>query len=179
MVGSLMYVMIATRPDLATAVGIVSKYLDKPKKAHCELVKHIYKYLRTNTNYQLIYKTTDNDITLSGYVDAGYANVDKFHSTSGYAFMVNDNLISWYSGKQSVTAQSTAEAEYYAAVKGANECIWIKQLLNELGFPQGTIPIYEDNQACIALSKNPEDHKRTNTFNLNIISYVNMLQIKN
>ena len=62
---------------------------------------------------------------------------------------------------QSIIAQSSAEAEYYAAVSASNECIWMKQLLDDLGFPQETIEIYEDNQACIALTKNPEDHKRT------------------
>ena len=58
-------------------------------------------------------------------------------------------------------AQSSAEAEYYAAVSAANEGIWLKQLLLDLGFSQQTIIIKEDNQACIALTKNPEDHKRT------------------
>jgi hypothetical protein len=46
-------------------------------------------------------------------------------------------------------------------VSAANEALWLKQLLRDLGFHQGVIQIYEDNQACIALTKNPEDHKRT------------------
>ena len=58
-------------------------------------------------------------------------------------------------------AQSSAEAEYYAAVSAANEAIWLKQLLLDLGFSQQTIIIKEDNQACIALTKNPEDHEGT------------------
>ena len=49
-VGSLMYAMLGTRPDLATAVSVVSKYLDKPKSTHVKLVQHILKYLRTNQN---------------------------------------------------------------------------------------------------------------------------------
>jgi hypothetical protein len=77
-----------------------------------------------------------------------------------------------YSGAQSIIAQSSAEAEYYAAVTAANECIWLKQLLHDLGFPQETIEIYEDNQAYIALTKNPEDHKRTNIFKSNIMWFV-------
>src|SRR5205807_6726992 len=71
------------------------------------------------------------------------------------------SLVSWYSGCQSVTAESSAEAEYYAAVSASNECVWFKQLLLDLGFPQDTVEILEDNQACISLTKNPEDHKRT------------------
>ena len=62
---------------------------------------------------------------------------------------------------QLVVAQSAAEPEYYAAVSAANEAIWLKQFLQELGCRQGTVILYEDNKACIALTKNPEQHKRT------------------
>ena len=71
-----------------------------------------------------------------------------------------NSLISWYSGSQSVVAQSSAEAEYYAAVAAANEVMWFKQFFKDLGFEQDTVEIFEDNQACIALTKNPKDHKR-------------------
>ncbi len=76
--------------------------------------------------------------------------------------MLGSCLISWFSGEQNhKTAQSSAEAEYYAAVHCANEIIWTKQLMLELGYKQGKVVIYEDNNACIALTKNPEDHKST------------------
>ena len=161
MVGSLMYAMTGTRPDLAAAVSIVSRHLERPKKIHCELVRHIYWYLKSNPDYQLTYRPCGKEPLLKGYVDAAYANQEGYKSTSGFAFTLNDSLISWYSGRQSVVAQSTAESEYYAAVKGANECVWLKQLLFDLGFAQGCVSLMEDNQACIILSKNPEDHKRT------------------
>lgn len=161
MVGSLMYAMTGTRPDLAAAVSIVSRYLENPKKIHCDLVRHIYQYVKSNLDYKLLFKSESQVPVLTGYVDAAYGNREGFRSTSGYAFMLNNSLISWYSGRQSIVAQSTAESEYYAAVKGANECIWLKQLLSDLGFEQGCVSIMEDNQACISLSKNPEDHKRT------------------
>ena len=161
MVGSLMYAMIGTRPDLATAIGIVCRYLQNPKKIHCELVRHIYRYVRSNLEFKLQYSPSERPLQLVGYADASYANGVDFKSTSGYAYMLGNCLVSWYSGKQSVVAQSSAEAEYYAAVKAANEAIWFQDLLNELGFPQSATTIYEDNQACIALSKNPQDHKRT------------------
>jgi hypothetical protein len=160
MVGSLMYAMIGTRPDLAVAVSVVSKYLDKPTKTHCELVKHIFRYLRANLDVKLHYKT-GNEPIIEGYADASYANDINFKSRSGYAVLLGGCIISWYSGAQPVTAQSSAEAEYYAAVSCANEIIWQKTLMKELGYPQTTVIIHEDNQACLALVKNPEDHKRT------------------
>jgi hypothetical protein len=161
-IGSLMYAMVATRPDLAVAVSVLSKYVERPQKVHIELLKHLLKYVKTNLNYSLEFtgKKQDN-ISLVGYVDASYASDPDYKSLSGYGFLVNNCLVSWHCGKQSIVAQSTAEAEYYAAVSGANECIWLKQLLLDLGYEQQNVTLFEDNEACIILSRNPEDHKRT------------------
>ena len=76
-VGSLMYAMLGTRPDLATAVSVVSKYLDKPKPTHVKLVQHILKYLQTNQNYKLKFQNYGS-VILTGYADAGYANDDNY-----------------------------------------------------------------------------------------------------
>jgi hypothetical protein len=160
MVGSLIYAMLGTRPDLAFAVSILSRHLDNPNEIHVELLRHVFRYLRKNISLGLIYKR-GAPIVVSGYVDAAYANHSDYRSTSGYGLTVGSSLVSWYSKRQSVVAQSSAESEYYAAVDAANEAVWFKRLLTELGFSQGCITLYEDNQACIALSKNPEDHKRT------------------
>ncbi|GJX84109.1 putative RNA-directed DNA polymerase [Tanacetum coccineum] len=45
-VGSLMYAMVCTRPDLANKVGVVSRFLSNPGKKHWEAVKWIFRYLR-------------------------------------------------------------------------------------------------------------------------------------
>jgi histone deacetylase 1/2 len=160
-VGSIMYAMLGTRPDLACAVSIVSQFLDKHKPTHVKLVQRILHYIRANLELKLVYGSTNKSFTLSGYCDASYANEIDYYSRSGYGFMLGDSLISWYSKKQPVIAQSAAEAEYYAASVASNEAVWLQKLLKELGFDQKTVTLYEDNQACIALTKNPEDHKRT------------------
>ena len=160
-VGSLMYAMLGTRPDLACALSVVSQFLDKHKLTHVKLVQRILQYIRVNLELKLLYGSNDNSFTITGYCDASYANEIGYYSRSGYAFMVGNSLISWYSKKQPVIAQSAAEAEYYAASAAANEAVWLQKLLKELGFDQKTVTLYEDNQACIALTKNPEDHKRT------------------
>ena len=98
---------------------------------------------------------------VGGYVDAAYANNEMYRSTTGFCFTVGSCLVSWYSKRQSVVAQSSAEAEYYAASDASNEAVWLKDLVTELGYPQKTVILHEDNQACIALTKNPENHKRT------------------
>ena len=156
-----MYAMLGTRPDLAVAISVVSQFLDKVKPSHVKLVQNILQYIRVNKDIKLVYGRSKNDTRLKGYVDASYGNETEYKSRSGHAFMIGNNLISWLSTKQSVVAQSAAESEYYAAVSAANEGVWLSQLLEDIGFKQQTIPLYEDNQACIALTKNPEDHKRT------------------
>jgi hypothetical protein len=161
MVGSLMYAMVCTRPDLALAVSIASRYLAEPKKVHCDIVSHIWKYVRNNLNLGLQFTRGDGTLTLEGYVDASYANEPQCKSTTGFIFLLGGSAVSWVCQRQSCIAQSTAEAEYYAAVSAGNEVIWLKQLLADIKEPQQTVTIHEDNNACIVLSRNPQDHKRT------------------
>lgn len=160
MVGSLMYAMISTRPDLAQSLSIVSRFLSKPNVNHCNLVRHIFQYVRGNLENVLVFKPT-KDIILTGYVDAAYGNNFNCVSTSGYCFQIGNTIVSWYSKAQSVTALSAAEAEYIAATEATKEAIWWRQFLEDLGYPQATTILYEDNQACILLSKNPQSHSRT------------------
>ncbi len=71
MLGSLMYAMICTRPDLSTAVSILSRYTRNPKKIHCQLIQHTFRYARDNS-YAIQYKY-NSPLKLEGYVDAAYA----------------------------------------------------------------------------------------------------------
>jgi hypothetical protein len=75
--------------------------------------------------------------------------------------MLGDSLISWKSFKEPVIALSTAEAEYIALTSAVQECIFLQQFFNGLGMKQSMTEIHEDNNACIALAKNPQEKKRT------------------
>jgi hypothetical protein len=112
-------------------------------------------------NLGLQFTRGDGTLTLEGYVDASYANEPQCKSTTGFIFLLGGSAVSWVCQRQSCIAQSTAEAEYYAAVSAGNEVIWLKQLLADIKEPQQTVTIHEDNNACIVLSRNPQDHKRT------------------
>jgi hypothetical protein len=160
MVGSLMYAMVTTRFDLAFAVSLVSRYLSNPHSIHCDLVAHIYRYLRGSIDFKILFKNQNNSV-LEGFVDAAYANQPDYKSTSGLIFTLGGSPVSWYSKRQSVTALSTGESEYIGACTAAKKGIWLKNLLVDLQHPQETVILHEDNQACIALSKNPQDHSRT------------------
>ena len=159
-VGSLMYAATGSRPDIAAAVGVVSRYLGNPKLIHCNMVRQILYYLRQYPNESLTFKASENP-RLEGYCDASWANNEDYSSISGFAFLFGNSLVSWSSKKQPVIALSSTEAEYVTATSAAQESLWFQALLKELGHEQETIIIHEDNEACINLSKNPQEYKRT------------------
>jgi len=83
-------------------------------------------------------------------------------STSGYCVLIEGNLISWKSKKQSVIARSSAEAEYKAMASVTCELIWLKQLLKELKFEEDIqMMLTCDNQATLHIASNPVFHERT------------------
>jgi len=92
----LMYAMVGTRLDIAFAVSVVSRYLHNPKKQHCDLVRHIFKYLRIRPTKNLYYKY-DSSINIDGWCDASYANNVDCKSTSGFVFTCSGAAISWVS----------------------------------------------------------------------------------
>ncbi|RDX62691.1 hypothetical protein CR513_58952, partial [Mucuna pruriens] len=103
-VGSLMYAMVCTRPDIGYAVGVVSRFLSDPGKEHWEAVKWILRYLRGTAKRSLCFG--NENLKLIGYSDSDMAgDVDSRKSTSGGA-------VSWQSKLQKCVTLSTAEAEY-------------------------------------------------------------------
>ena len=109
-VGSLMYAMLCTRPDIYFAVGMVSTYQSKPGEEHWIAVKHILKYLKRMRDYMLLYQ--DESLEPIGYTDSYFqSDIDSRKSTSRYVFTFGGGAISWRSVKQSSIADSTMEVE--------------------------------------------------------------------
>ncbi|KAH9753523.1 hypothetical protein KPL71_015101 [Citrus sinensis] len=134
-VGSLMFVMICTRPDIAQAVGAVSRYMANPSGEHWIVVKRIMRYIKGTSDVALCYG--GSEFTVRGYVDSDFAgDLDKRKSTTGYMFTLAGAAVSWVSKLQTVVALSTTEAEYMAATQACKEAIWIQRLLEELGHKQ-------------------------------------------
>src|SRR6202020_2707252 len=98
-----MYAMVCTRPDIAHAVGVVSRYMNNPRKEHWMAVKWILRYLKGTTNQALYFG--GSNISLQGYVDADMAgDKDNRRNTTGYVFTVGVTTSSWVSKIQSVGA---------------------------------------------------------------------------
>jgi hypothetical protein len=160
-VGSLMYLVIGTRPDLAHCVQQLSQYLNSPTTVHYHSLKRVFKYLSGTAYHGLTFGgVKEPKHILEAYVDADYANCkDTRRCISGYATYFYGSPISWLSKKQPTVSLSTTEAEYTALASCIQECLYLKFLLLDLGFDiQKPIQIHEDNQSCIKIARNPALH---------------------
>lgn len=161
-IGSLMYAMLGTRPDIAFAVSFLSRHMSNPTEEHLKAVKRVFRYLKGTMDYELVYQGDLKPVV--GYTDADYgADPSTRRSTSGYVFNVGSAPISWMSKRQTVVALSNCEAELMAMTQGAKEAVWLRVLLEELGAQQGKVAatiLYGDNQPAIAMSKDTQYHNR-------------------
>lgn len=162
-VGSLMYAMMCTRPDLCFAVGMVSRYQSNPGRDHWVAVKRILRYLKGTSGVALCYH--GGSLKLTGYSDAdGSADRDERKSTSGYVFLLGGAAITWCSKKQPCISLSTMEAEYVACTSAVQEAIWLRRFLQSLRITahvDDAVTVYCDNTAALAYAKDPKYHGRT------------------
>ena len=163
-VGSLMYAMLGTRPDIAFAVSVVSRFASNPNDHHMKAVKRIFRYLRGTIDLELTFSGDLGDLT--GYTDADWAgDLDTRRSTNGYVFHIGSGTISWSAKRQLAVALSSCEAEYMGQTQAIKEAIWLKNFLAQVHSsryrdPVATI-IFCDNQGAMALARNPQFHGRS------------------
>ncbi|XP_033230350.1 secreted RxLR effector protein 161-like [Belonocnema kinseyi] len=158
-----MFLAIVSCPDIAYAVNVVSRYLSEYTESHWQAVKRILRYLIGTADFGIMYKSCGSKLELRGYSDADYAgDVVMRRSTTGYVFMLAGGPITWSSQRQKLVTLSTTETEYFAAATATKEAVWLRKLLDDIGFQAaGASALFVDNQSAIKLIKNPEFHKRT------------------
>ncbi|KAM2659837.1 hypothetical protein EV2_022338 [Malus domestica] len=142
LVGSLMYAMVCSRPDIAHAVDMVSRYMHNPGQEHWQEAKWILRYLHGTRDFGLCFERDDSGIShfAVGYVDSDYAgDLDGRKSTTGYVFTMAKGPVCWRSILQSSVALSTTEDEYMAVAEAIKEAIWIHGLIRDLGVNQKLI----------------------------------------
>ncbi|KAJ9539160.1 hypothetical protein OSB04_031893 [Centaurea solstitialis] len=164
-IGSIMYAMLCTRPDVAYSVSVTSRYQQNPGEPHWVAVKNILKYLRRTKEMFLVFGGSEDEISVNGYSDASFqTDRDDFRSQSGYVFTLNGGAISWKSSKQDTIADSTTEAEYIAASDAAKEAVWLRNFLSDLrvvGSVSRPIDIFYDNSGAVAQAKEPIEHHKS------------------
>lgn len=161
LIGSLMYLAVLTRPDIAFSVNYLSQFNNCYTDEHWSYAKRILKYLKRTKNFGLKYlKESNSEIT--GFVDADWASnhLDR-KSYTGYCFKFCGSVISWECKKQKTVALSSTEAEYMGITEACKEAIYLRNLEFEIRNKTNTIVIYNDNQSAQKLSANPIFHKRS------------------
>ena len=159
-IGALMYLANNTRPDIAFAVSLLSRYSSTPTRRHWNGIKHLFRYLRGTHDLGLFYQSCPN-ATLVGYADAGYlSDPHKAKSQNGYVFTYGDTSISWKSTKQTLTATSSNHAELIALYEAGRECVWLEKVIKYIqkesvikSIKSKPTMTYEDNSACITQVK--------------------------
>mmetsp|Transcript_9195 Transcript_9195/g.37743 ORF Transcript_9195/g.37743 Transcript_9195/m.37743 type:complete len:529 (+) Transcript_9195:1474-3060(+) len=170
LLGSLIYLSITCRPDLAQALGRCSRGMHQPTFQHVQMLGNMFRYLNAHRDLKLFYRSSENPINqylrqtatkqadlttiinyddsqvaignfdpAVGFCDADYApsNTER-KSTTGYCFYLFGCLISWKSKLQPIVATSTHEAELIALGICADEAVWLRKVLTELGFAINT-----------------------------------------
>ncbi|CAM8986844.1 unnamed protein product [Rhodiola kirilowii] len=151
-IGCLMYAMTSTRPDIAYAVGKLSRYTSNPSTHHWEAIRRVLKYLKGTMNYGLVYAGFPS--VLEGYSDASWiTNLEDHSSTSGWVFLLEGGAISWASKKQTCITSSTMESEFIALAAAGKEAEWLRNLVPEIPLwpkPVASISIHCDSKATLA-----------------------------
>ena len=162
-IGSLIYLVTGSRPDIAFAVSRLSKYLESPLQSHWIAVKRVLRYPAGTRKHAICYDGT-RGIEVKGYSDSDYAGcIETRKSTSGYIFLIAGGAVSWKSKKQTNTATSTCEAEYMACCTATKEADWLSRLLADirgLDMPE-PISIGIHNAGTIYLAGNPANNERS------------------
>ncbi|QRW26323.1 Gag-Pol polyprotein/retrotransposon [Rhizoctonia solani] len=161
-VGSLMYGMISTWPNIAYATGLLAQHAANPGKEHWSALLQVLRYLQATKDLGIVYDSSKNS-ELIGFVDADYAgDPHTSRSTTGWTFILAGGAIAWSLRKQPTISLSSTEAKYVAAASAAREILWIRSFLSELGFlTNGPTALLTNNQSSIALAKNPSNHQNT------------------
>ena len=109
----------------------------------------------------------DKELIINGYVDASFdTDPDDSKSQTGYVFILNGGAVFWSSSKQSVVEGSTCEAGYIAASEAANEGVWMKDFISDLGVipsASGPMKIFCDNTGALPWQGNPDFTREPST----------------
>ncbi|XP_055297021.1 uncharacterized protein LOC129565810 [Sitodiplosis mosellana] len=153
-IGSLLYLANATRPDLSFSTSDMSRFNVKHAEAHWTGVKRILRYIKGTADYKLRFHRSGENQMLHAFCDADWGSeTDGRKSRTGYVLMMSGAAISWSSKMQPIVALSSTEAEYISLSAVTREIIWTTQLAGEIGEKQEPVTIYCENNSAIQLGE--------------------------
>lgn len=166
-VGALMYLVTCTRPDLAFVVGQLSRFVDEPSEQHVGVLKKVLRYLittkRTGIRYDKRHAGIGVGVYLHGFSDSNWAgDLETRKSTTGHVFTVSGGAVTCASRRQTITAQSTAEAEYVAAAEVSMEGKALLNIVVDI-LPHATprVTLGVDSSSSYVMAVDPTYSRRT------------------
>ena len=169
-IGSLMYLMVGTRPDLAFSDVKLAQFSASPTDEHWTAVKRVLRYVAGSLNLRIEYNGNSANKEVVGYSDSDWAG-DKSDrkSTNGYVFTMCGGAVSWCSRKQTIVAASTCEAEYIGMTMASKEAMWLRRLVSDIrgkSVLENPLSLLSDNAGAIALTKNEVVNRRNKHIDL-------------
>nr|ABA96132.1 retrotransposon protein, putative, Ty1-copia subclass [Oryza sativa Japonica Group] len=162
-IGSLMYLASATRPDISFAVSKLSRFVSNPGDDHWQALERVMRYLKGTMSYGIHY--TGYPKVLEGYSDSNWiSDADEIKATSGYVFTLGGGAVSWKSCKQTILTRSTMEAELTALDTATVEAEWLRELLMDLPVVEKPVPAILmncDNQTVIIKVNSSKDNMKS------------------
>ena len=145
--------------------------MEHPLDSHWNVVKRILRYLKGTLFYGLHFHPAsfNSSASLRAFCDVDRAyDVDDKRFTSSVAIFLGPNLVSWWSRKQQVIAQSSTEAEYRSLAQTFVELSWISKLLTKLQVPFCSPVLYCDNHSVVYTAHNPVFHHKTKHMEIDV-----------
>ena len=144
-IGSLLYLMLGTQPNIAFAVTKLSQFASNPTKEHLGKVLYICCYLLGMPNYALVYNRPGNGRLLA-YTDTDWAsNPITRKSTSSYVVKLAGAVFSWNTHMQKTVVLFFTKAEYMSLLDTSHQFVWVRNLFSKLGIQLAPILLYRDN----------------------------------
>ena len=157
--GALLYLCTETKPEMAYAVGRLTRYVSEPTVDHLSAARVVLCYMERKSSLGICYQT---DGKLQSYCDADFAaDVDTRRSTSVLFFIYSGGGVVWGSKVQPTVAASTTEAEYIASAVAAKKAVWLRRLCGFLTGRMLPVTIRWDNQSALAMALNTVSSART------------------
>jgi hypothetical protein len=160
-----MYIMLKTRSNIIYFISMINRYVFNLIQIHWQTIKRIFRYLRKTHQIKLMFREALK--SLKSYTNSNWTkNQDIRRSISEYAFNVNNDVINWFSKRQFIVTLFICEIEYTKQILIAKEAIWLRNLMIQLTYDVEyfqTMMIYKNNQNVIALIKNNQAHRYSNS----------------
>ncbi len=165
-IGKLLNLSIKTRPDIAYAANLLSRYQLEPKSIHWYMLRYLVDYIRNSQSRSHKISKCKDTISLKGFSDASYADdIRNYHSTSGYVFTLGGNSISWRTFVQNRVSTSSTIAEFYGMEEASKEAIWLTRFLKDIQI--NLMPtLYTDNMSTIKFITDAIFRKATRHINI-------------